>query len=255
MTTATQLEPAAPPPPAVLATTHPREALLAASAASLASQVDRVPVVIEDEETAAAATALDKLLKDTKKGADDCEAELTGPWKALAKSAKARFDGVRAVVAGARATLDARLRAWELAKKAAAEARAAEVRRSLEEAAMREGARAEAIAVQAAAEGDDELAASAAKIADASLDTAVKAGNVKAAPAPTRGTLGGTSFLTEFWDLEVIDLAQVPEDFLMPRVIARAKVLEFARREEAAGRVPVVPGVRVFKDHRRTTRG
>lgn len=208
-------------------------AALAATHAALRASFDDMPLNIETEDQARNCADLAAQLRSAYKEAESKRVLEKKPFDELAAVAHNWFGRYTAAFTAMGKAVIARADSYQAAK------REAERKRLAEEAA-RQRAEAERLAQANQIEA-------AVQVAEAAQKTEAQA----AAPAVghTTGALGGSLGSRTVWEFEVVDIAKLPPEYLLPNTAA---IRAFMNGQTKQKKTPALPGV-TFKQVTSTT--
>ena len=207
---------------------------LTGRAQELAAAAGRIPATL-DEVTADKVPAFVKQITAAEKALEDRRKSEKSVYDDLGKAVQAFFVPFQDMLKAAKTDANGKLLAFQREQQRKAD----EERRRIEEEARRQREEADRLAAAAKTEGDLQKAIA---IEEEAARTAASAATVTA-PTQVRSSYGAVGSIRKTLGFEVVDLAQVPRQFLM---LNEAAVKAHLKTGDAAkGRMPEpVPGIR-----------
>lgn len=195
--------------------------------AQLLAQVERVEVTTQEQY--ARAGDLLKLLKSTGKRLDELRKKEVGPVSRAVRAVNAFFKEAAAdPVATAEKNIKTKMAHWARAEEDRRREAAARAAEELERAALETAAKLEEMGQEQAAE----------TILDEGVSTS-QAEKDSAKLGPARGQYGATTSTKHVWKFEVIDISQVPREYMMVDERAVAAAIAEGVRE--------IKGLKIFE--------
>jgi len=252
-----------PPPPAPLTAEQIKEYLDYAMTALLARRTEIIAALaatakayptIDDDETLGEVAENVRMANALTRTAEDRRKTEKGPYLAGERTVDTWFKTFGAPIATALAPVQTAMNDYGARKLADERAKAEKARKEAEaEEARRLAAAAEAMRAKGP-NVDDALAAAAAASKDAEQAGAAAMAR-SSALTRTRGVYGASASVRTTWRWEVVNMADIPPEYLITSVNEEAvKQAALASRDASGKPTIVIPGIRFVPDHKTVVR-